>query len=100
MEIDQSKLREFILWLWDIIEKRDTELAAHGVVLMLLGSSGIVPQKDLDDLLKKARENPPSLLVARHKEARETLERLLNEANIENSLLKFLWEWKPSGPTQ
>ncbi len=98
MEIDQSRLREFIMWLWEIIEKRDKELAAHGVVLMLLGSSGTLPQKDLDDLLKRARENPPPLLLARHKEARETLERLLSQENPEDDLLRFLREWKPSGP--
>jgi hypothetical protein len=100
MEIDKKRLHEFIFWLWDIIEKRELELTAHGVALMLLGSSGAIPQKELDELLKRAKENPPPLLVARHKEARETLERLLNEENPENALLKFLQEWKPNGPIQ
>jgi len=98
MEIDKKRLREFIFWLWDIIEKRELELAAHGVAFMLLGASGVVPQKELDDLLKRAKENPPPILIARHQEARETLERLLNEETLESDLLLFLREWKPSGP--
>jgi hypothetical protein len=40
----------------------------------------------------------PPILIARHKEARETLERLLNEETLETDLLLFLREWKPSGP--
>jgi len=96
MEIDREKLRDLMLWMWGFAERAQADLLAHEVVFFILKTSGQVPQ--LDELLKKARENPPDELVKRQKEARETIEQLLAEQNPADALMTFLQNWKPKGP--
>jgi hypothetical protein len=96
MEIERDKLRDFIVWLWGILEKCQADLLAHEVTFVMLKASGQLPE--LDKLLKQARDNPSPELAKRHKEARETLERLLAEQNPGDALKTFLLNWKPKGP--
>jgi hypothetical protein len=96
MDIERDKLRDFILWLWEIMEKRDAELLAYEVTFHILKASGQFPELDL--ILKRARENPSPELARQHKEARETIERLLAEQNPGDALKTFLLNWKPKGP--
>ena len=88
--METNPLRDFILWLWDISEKRENELLAYEVTFALLRSSD--PQ--IDKLLDEARKNPSPELAKRHREARETIERLLDGQNPGDDLMKFLREWK------
>jgi hypothetical protein len=98
MEIDRDKLREFLMWLWELTEKAQAELLAHEVTFVMLKGSGHFPQ--LDEWLKLARENPPPELAQRHKEAREAIEQFLAEPNAAGALKTFLQNWKPKGPIQ
>lgn len=98
MEIDRAKLREFILWLWSVVEKHERDLLAYKVVFSLLTVTQST--QSLDDLLKQAKENPSPALALQHKQVRETLDKLLNQSDVEAALAKFLREWKPSGPIQ
>ena len=96
MEIDKEKLRDFVLWLWGIVEKLETDLLAHEVAFVILKASGQTPQ--LDELLEHARKNPSPELAKRQQETRETVERLLGEQNPGDALMRFLQTWKPKGP--
>jgi hypothetical protein len=98
MEIDRDKLRQFLLWLWELTEKAQAELLAHEVTFFMLKASGQFPQ--LEQLLKHARENPPAELAERHKGAREAIEQFLAEPNSADALKTFLQNWKPKGPIQ
>jgi hypothetical protein len=98
MEIDRDRLREFLLWLWEITQKAQAELLAHEVTFVMLKNSGHFPQ--LDELLKRARENPPPELAQRHKGAREAIELFLAEPNAADAFATFLQNWKPKGPIQ
>jgi hypothetical protein len=49
MEIEKDKLREFLLWLYGVVERLETDLLAHEVTLVSLKASGQFPE--LDQLL-------------------------------------------------
>jgi hypothetical protein len=95
MEIEKDKLRDFLLWLWGIVEKLETDLLAHEVALVALKASGQFLQ--LDQLLEQARKNPSPELAKRNRETRETIERLLGEQTPGDALMRFLQTWKPKG---
>jgi hypothetical protein len=98
MSVENSQLHDFILWLWGLLEKAENELLAREVTLVFLKTSGGFPE--IDELAQHARANPSPVLEGRHRDARETIERLLAEQNPGDALMQFLREWKPQGPIQ
>lgn len=97
MEIDKRQLREFLLWLIDLLYKARTELTAYQVAHTLLAAAGL--SGEFDQFLQQSRQNPSPALLADHQKARDTFERLLTEEKVD-AALEFLRNWKPQGPTQ
>lgn len=97
MEIDERKYKKLIIEIIAAFKKLDTELLAHKMVFEAL----IKPHySDAEHSLESAINNPRIQKIMREKYDLP-LERLLkqvDESVRKNSLLKWVEEWKPSGP--
>ena len=100
MEIDKEQLREYLLWLLNLIYSARAEViayqAAHAAHA-LLKVAGVL--QEFDQLLEQIRNTPSPALLADHQAARDTIERLLREERVDDAL-EFLRKWEPKGPIQ
>ena len=95
MEISEKELREFVLWLIDLLYQARGQLVAYQVAHSLLSAAGL--GQELDQVLAQARANPSPALLADHQKARDTIAELLNAGRLDQAL-EFLRNWKPKGP--
>jgi hypothetical protein len=97
VEIDERKYKKLIIEIIAAFQKLDTELLAHKMVFEAL----IKPHySDAEHSLESAINNPRIQKIMREKYDLP-LERLLkqvDESVRKNSLLKWVEQWKPSGP--
>jgi len=100
VEIDKEQLREYLLWLLNLIYSARAEViayqAAHAAHA-LLKVAGVL--QEFDQLLEQIRNTPSPALLADHQAARDTIERLLREERVDDAL-EFLRKWEPKGPIQ
>ena len=94
MEIDEQQLREFLLWMLDLLYQARRELISYQVAHKLLDAAGI--GQEFDQLLKQAGENPSPALLVDHQRARDTIVKFLSEEKFD-AALEFLRNWKPEG---
>jgi hypothetical protein len=97
MEIDKDHLREYLLWLIDLIYDARSELVAYQVAHLLLKTAGV--SQEFDQFLEQSRKKPSPAFLADYQEARDTIAKLLNEEKVD-AALEFLQNWKPRGPVQ
>jgi len=99
VEFDKEQLREYLLWLLNLIYSARAEViayqAAHAAHT-LLKVTGLAAQ-EFDQLLEQIRNTPSPALLADHQAARDTIERLLREERVDDAL-EFLRKWDPKGP--
>ena len=78
----------------------ELDLVASEVTLTLLKAALPDEAAQIDQLHDQAKTHPSPALIARHRAIKESIERILDEENPQDALMKFLREWKPSGPSQ
>jgi hypothetical protein len=97
MNIDKDKLQGLLEWLFENIERVEKELLAHRATFLLLKASGAFD--DLDQILEQARHNASPVLDQKYEKIRQTMGRLLDEADSDQALEQLIRGWKPQGPT-
>jgi len=96
MEMAKKQLLDMMLWTFGIVAKLETELLAHQVAFLIVKTSGGCPE--LEQVLDHARKNPTPRLAMRQNERRDAIRRILEEDTPDQALMKFLRDWKPTGP--
>jgi len=95
--MNPEKMKEFIMYLADLLKGLEIELAAYRTVYKALQLSGEF-RDELDAGLIEARIVATQEMDAKYARTLEPVFRQLAEATAgQDALLTFLQEWKPNG---